>query len=190
MKAVKAHLGVWKVLGDAGLERAAHVHADMRHRTRLATMLAKVAGQLPECRLVPARHRKQQALCVEIIENRDTCLAALPDGLIYAYRVNPGMTFLGVRLAHMMIDHAQQSTRQDPHGRRQHQRQSLQQQGKATLYAPMVRRLHHLAATGTSHSRHLDKQPGFVLEELQMALGARTKRSSSGCAAAPQTGQA
>jgi hypothetical protein len=93
------------------------------------------------------------------------------------------MTFLGTRLAHMMIDHAPQSAtahaqqsagRQDRHGRRQHQRQSLEQQGEATAFTrPGHGDLRDLAATGTGHSRHLGMQVGFVLKEIHMAPGTR-----------------
>jgi len=93
------------------------------------------------------------------------------------------MTFPGARPAHMMIDHAPQSAtahtqqsagRQDRHGRRQHQRQRLEQQGEATAFTrPGYGDLRHLAATGTGHSRHLGMQVGLVLEKIQMAPRAR-----------------
>jgi len=183
VKAVKADLSCWKVLGGAGLERAAHVHADMGDRGRLATMLGKVAGELPERSLVPARRRKQQALLIKIIKNRDIRLAALTGSLVDADRADPGMSFLRARLAHMMIDHTPQSAtahaqqsagRQDRHGRRQHQRQSLEQQGKATAFTrPGYGDLRHLATTGTGHSRHLGMHVRFELEKIQMAPRAR-----------------
>jgi len=183
VEAVETDLAVWKVLGGACLKGAAHIHADMGDRGRLATTLGEVAGELPERGLVPALRRKQQALCVEVIENTDVRLAALARGLIDANGANPGMTLPGARLAPMMVAHApqsatahaQQSTRrQDQLGRCQHQRQGFEQQGEATSFTrPGNRNLRHLAATGTGHSRHLGMQMGFVLEEIQMVPGAR-----------------
>jgi hypothetical protein len=43
----------------------------------------------------------------------------------------------------------------------------------ASLTRPGHRNLRHLAAIGTGHSRHLGMQMRFVLEEIQMAPGAR-----------------
>jgi len=183
MKAAETDLGVWKVLGGAGLERAAHVHADMGNRGGLAAMLGEVAGKSPERCLVPTMPRKQKTLCLKIIKEGEVRLTSLAGRLIDADGTNPGMTFPGTRQGHMMSDHApqpatahtQQSTRrQDRHDRRQHQRQGLEQQGKATPFKrPGRRNLRHLAATGTGHSRHLGMQMGFILEEIQMAPGAR-----------------
>ena len=183
VKAVKADLGQREVFGGTRLEGDAHVHADMGDRGRLATMFGKVAGELTQGGLVPTRRGKQQTLCVEIIKNSDVRLAAPTSGLIDADRENPGMTFLGACLADMMVDHAPQSAaahaqqsagRQHRHGRRQHQRQGLEQQREVTPFArPRHGNLRHLAATGTGHSRHLGMQVGFVLEEIQMAPRAR-----------------
>jgi hypothetical protein len=183
VEAVETDLGAWKVLGGAGLKGAAHVHADMGDRGRLATMLGEVGGEFLQRGLVPARRGKQQALCVKVIENRDVRLAALACGLIDADGANPGMTLPGTRLAHMMVDHAPQSAtahaqqptrRQDRHGRCQHQRQGLKQKREAaSLTRPRHWNLRHLAAIGTGHARHLGMQMRFVLKEIQMAPRAR-----------------
>jgi hypothetical protein len=47
------------------------------------------------------------------MENSDVRLAALTGGLINANGANLGMTFLGARLVHMMLDHAPQSATAD-----------------------------------------------------------------------------
>jgi hypothetical protein len=75
VEAVETYLGVWKVLGGAGLKGAAHVHADMGDRGRLATMLGEVGGEFLQRRLVPARRSKQQALCIKIIK-KQSCTSA------------------------------------------------------------------------------------------------------------------
>jgi len=99
----------------------------------------------------------------------------------------------------MMFDHAPQSAtahteqsagRQDRHGRRQHQRQGLEQQPEAAPFTrPGHRNLRDLAATGTGHSRHLGTQMASYWKKSRWGQE-RARRSCSGCAAAPQAGQA
>ncbi len=146
-------------------------------------MLGEIAGELPQRGLVPTGRGKQQTWRIKIMENSDVRLAALTGGLIHADGTNLGMTLLGARLRHMMLDDAPQSgtanaqypaRRQYRHGRCQHQRQSLEQQREMTPFArPGHRDLRHLATVGTGDSRHLGMQMGFVLEEIQMPPGAR-----------------
>jgi len=201
MKAVKADGGLREVLGGAGLKRTAHIHADMRDRLWLATMHGQVLGEPLQAGLVPAGRGKDQALRIQIIENREVLLAPPASRLIDSDRAHLGMRLFGTGLADMVLDDPPQPTRrytnqaasrEHRHGRCEHQRQGFEQEREATpLACPRHGNLRHLPAARARHSRHFGVQVGLVLEEVQMSPVARQsimerlRRRSTGRADVP-----
>jgi hypothetical protein len=193
VKAVEADLRLGKVLGGARLKSTAHVHAQIGNRARLAAMLGEIAGELPQRGLVSTGRGKQQTWRIKIMENSDVRLAALTGGLIHADGTNLGMTLLGARLRHMMLDDAPQSgtanaqhpaRRQYRHGRRQHQRQGLEQQREATPFA----RPGHREFASPCRSRHRRLAVPRHADELRTGrnpYGARSAPSGHAAAAPP-----
>lgn len=156
----------------------AHVHAHVAHLGGIATAGLEVCGEVHHRLMVSPLGGEQQTLDVEVVDNGDVVLAATQTGLVDAHGANPGKALLGTGLADVELDapplllvRAAQQVCCLPHRQlaAQCQRQGLKSGGEARSRSRPWHRLGGIAAAGAGDARHIAVQPGFELEEVQVA---------------------
>lgn len=179
------------VIADAGLRQGlcralgvgrAHVHADVLDRSGVAPVSLQVVRKGRQRSMVAPGAGEEQALGIQIMDDRDVLMPLLGAGLVNTNSAHAAHVILGARQWDVMGDSCPKPFGRDAHQVRrlahrqlpaQRQSQSLEQQGEAAAFPrPRHRHLGRLAAAAALDAGDFGMQPGFVLEEVEVAPAA------------------